>query len=252
MTYKGPKYNGLDPFVFSPRVLCNSLQFDGTGDVITINTFVNWMRNVNKGSIFVFVDWDVPTNEVDSLVFIDRGTAAASPRFEVDLSSFAPSGARVRTRRLDNDTEDFSTGADAVGSGFMSVCATVDWTAQEVRLYLNGVEDGSSPFTPGWASGNTSDTDPDSATMGGALNGIIHSVYTHHKVLPLTEIETIHNSRGASLPLNSLQSAHVFKEKTGTASGANSIIDISNQGRHGTPGGDPQYVESFIRRRAYG
>ncbi len=233
-----------------------AIDFDGTGDQVNINVLTNWMRNVNKGSEAIFYEWDKPASETDSLLFVDRGSASASARFQVDLSSFAPGGARVRTRRLDGDAEDFSTGNTSVPANtYTLTTGTVDWSAVSVELFNDTTEDSSSPFTPGWSTGNTSDTDPDSAAIGGALNGIIHALYSWHRVLTLAEIECIYESDGAAMIYDDLQSMHLLDEGghgTSVSLTADAIKDASTAGRTGTAAGNPVYATTRIRRRRTG
>lgn len=233
-----------------------AIDFDGTGDQVNIDVVTNWMRNINKGSILAFITWDVPASQVDTVLMIDRGAGGAGARFLLEVSSFAPAPVRTRTRRLDADAEYFSASAAGVDSAFKSLCGTADWTAVQTRLYNNAVEDASSPFAPTWTTGSTSNTDPQAgnSNIGASFNGVIHSLYTWHRVLSLAEIQCITQSDGASMVYDDLQSMHLLDHGSPGASvtGANSVKDVSNLGRTGSPAGNAVYAESRIRRRRVG
>lgn len=231
--------------------------FDAAGDGIAMVTSAGWFRNINKGAHLAFMDWNQPALSVNTVIHVSRGTGFNSPRFQMDLTSFVLVSHRARTRRQDNDSEDFTQSSAGSTSGYKSIMATVDWTAVATAFFREGATAGTG--TPGWDTGNTADTDPNQdaeiAMFNGGSNydGDLFLIASWHRELPLEEYQCIHESEGASMIWDELQALYYLDEggPGATMSGANSVKDISKQSRNGTPTGDPTYIETRIRRRRY-
>ena len=75
------------------------------------------------------------------------------------------------------------------------------------------------------------------------VDALIDDVRIYNRLLSLAEIQTIYHSRGADNIVNGLVGRWLMNEKSDgvTASGANSCIDISGNGNHGTPQNSPVY-----------
>ncbi|RLC38604.1 MAG: hypothetical protein DRH33_04225 [Candidatus Nealsonbacteria bacterium] len=121
--------------------------------------------------------------------------------------------------------------------------------ANNLHLYVDSVEKDSQPKTTGQP------TNPAQVGIGGTpranetyttvpFNGtVIEARIFDGKALSPTEVKILHYSQGADNIVDGLVGRWLMNEKPDgqTASGANSVIDISGKGNHGTPYNSPIY-----------
>lgn len=114
-----------------------------------------------------------------------------------------------------------------------------------VDIYVNGVEvasqlrDGAIPNT--LYNGTATFKIGKFSTV--TFKGTTYGIRIYNRILSLAERKSIFDGRGSDNIVNGLVFRALMNEGTdgATAAGANSVIDISGQGNHGTPVNNPIY-----------
>ena len=81
------------------------------------------------------------------------------------------------------------------------------------------------------------------------FNGLIFDARIYNRALSPSEVKTLYESRGSDNIVNGLVGRWLMNEGTdgAVAAGANSVIDISGDGNHGTPVNSPIYRASPMK-----
>lgn len=135
-----------------------------------------------------------------------------------------------------------------IGTGIEMVTLTYDGT--NLRMYANGVLQSTDATTI--SSGNTGFNIAGGWGIGDNnhfFEGDMWDIGIWSRALSGDEIKILYESMGRDNILNGLVGRWRMNEKPDSvaASGASSIIDISKNGRHGSPVSSPDYIASAIR-----
>jgi len=145
-------------------------------------------------------------------------------------------------RHLNLGIANTSVTVPAIGTSWHFIVAT--YNGSRTNIYLNGVDyDGNTGLSGGLG---TNDVNVGIGSYFGDTpfwKGSIDEVRIYNRALSEAEIKILYNSRGQNIITKGLVGYWRMNEKPdGTAaSGANSIIDLSGYGNHGTPEGGPIY-----------
>ena len=136
------------------------LQFDGTDDFYNINKTT--FRNVSYGYASAVAQLNDTTTVNEPVYYASVGTSGTKSR--ALLGKISSGGAKIAAgaRRLDNGG--FASSLETANTDKNLLTALFQWGDGEVQLFVNGTAKTAGSFTSG--SGNTSDTDSNSAFIG--------------------------------------------------------------------------------------
>jgi hypothetical protein len=127
------------------------------------------------------------------------------------------------------------------------VIAAIDGTS--TILYVNGASQHTGAAGANNAGNNFRLGEVGAGSSGQRLNGTMWDARVYSRKITAAEAKIIYESRGSDNITNGLEFRCLMNEKpTGsTATGASSVIDLSSNGRHGTPVGSPVYTEESMK-----
>jgi len=189
------------------------------------------------------------TFTIDGQRIISKGTGTSESQIWWGLDILNDSGykkmrARLKTGILNLTTTLLANNSSTYLVANQKMFVVFLYDGSNMKLYLNNIESGSVAKT-----GNISTSSIVSAyigdTPGAARNfdGVIDDVRIYTRALSVNEMTTIYYSESKDDIVYGLFSRWLMNESSisAVASEINSIIDVSDSKKHGTPAGSPTY-----------
>lgn len=136
------------------------LEFDGTDDFYNINKTT--FRNVSYGYASAVAQFNDTTAVNEPVYYASVGTSGTKSRALLGKINSAGAKLVAGARRL--DTDGFRSSQETANTNKNLLTGLYQWGDDELQLFVNGAAKTAASFTSG--SGNTSDTDSNSAFIG--------------------------------------------------------------------------------------
>lgn len=189
--------------------------------------------------------------------FFDITNPSGGSRFQVQwLTGDAKLWVGGRSADGDSFKYVYST-ANALTSSLHHVCAVLDYTNDDIHVYIDGVLDNSA-LNVGFGQTSTSNTAPQDADIGcvdalsDSLDASLYDFRLYKRALTAAEIQTIHASAGRDVIIADLEMWLKFKEAApGTAISTSLVKDysVNNWTALSVSGTTKNYVADIISVR---
>lgn len=233
-----------------------AMEFDGVDQNISF-TALSSLNNVNFASIMAW--FLIPENNVDTCTIIDISGSTTGTRAALVARTAGgggpDGGLSVQARGAASDSlQSANTPAGFFQYGVWNhFVGQINYVGGVISIYLNG--------NPVLGAGVTltAPTDNidslatrigvDAGGTGDATTGFIDDVRVYNRLLGASEIKTIFTARGNDAILQGAQNIWRMNEQPpGTvATAINSIIDLGQNPRAGTPINNPVYASTTLR-----